>query len=140
MRLFFPIGLLVVLLVVPGCDSGPKKARVRGSVSFDGKPIEEGMIELVPIDDTSGPSTGGMISGGKYEIAADRGPLLGGTYEVRIQGFKKTGQTVVDRDRPNAPPTETKANFIPAEFNSKSTLKVTVSSKSAEHNFDLTSP
>ena len=78
------IVLLAALLVAPGCGSGPEKAEVSGSVSFDGQLVESGTIELFPIDGTAGPATGSVIRAGKYEIDAARGPLVGGVYHPRV--------------------------------------------------------
>ena len=61
-----------------------------------------------------------MIRGGRWEIAADKGPQVGGTYLVQITGMKGTGRVSFDRDRPDKP-FEQVANYIPAKHNVDST-------------------
>jgi hypothetical protein len=53
-----------------------------GEVTYDGKPLETGTIELIPIDGTPGPSTGGAITNGQYDVPQNIGPRTGGTYQV----------------------------------------------------------
>ena len=53
--------LLVALL---GCNS---KNSLTGAVTYDGQPIENGAITFTPADG-KGPSAGGAISGGNYQI------------------------------------------------------------------------
>ena len=57
--------ICVVLLACCGCSDG--KVIVRGTVTVDGQPIDEGMISLEPADG-QGPTTGGIIKEGKYEL------------------------------------------------------------------------
>jgi hypothetical protein len=127
---------LVAAVFLAGCGSGPVRAKVGGAVSYGGKPIETGSIELSPVDGTKGPATGAAISGGRWDIAADKGPMVGGIYLVRITGTKKTGKTIaVLHGLPNQPPTEEVVNYIPAAHNSESTLKIRVSENPADNQF-----
>jgi hypothetical protein len=129
---------LIALALLAGCGSGPTRAQVSGSASYGGKPIETGTIELLPVDGTKGPATGGAISGGRWEIARDKGPLVGGTYLVRITGTKKTGKTVAPpRGLPGQQPAEEVVNYIPAAYNTDSTLKIRVSERSADNQFQF---
>ena len=92
---------------------------------MDGQPIENGRIELVPTAETEGPATGGLIKQGSYDIAADRGPLAGGTYQVRIEGYRPTGEMATNRDRPGVS-SPIMGNFVPAQYNSETTLTITI--------------
>jgi hypothetical protein len=47
-----------------GCGNS---CSVSGNVSYDGQPVEDGMITFLPTDG-KGPSTGGKITGGKYQM------------------------------------------------------------------------
>lgn len=127
----------VVAVSLSACSSDAiDRARVSGTVSYNGQPLETGMIELYPIDGTGGPSTGGIIEQGQYEIPADKGPLVEGAYQVRITSMRKTGKTFVDRDRPNQV-IDWPANLIPAQYNTQSTLKVTIASDRSQNKFDF---
>jgi hypothetical protein len=136
------VGILSLLLMTcaAGCDSGPRLLRVFGNVSFAGKPIEKGTIEFVPIDGTPGPSTGGSIADGHYEVAALQGPREGGIYQVRITAMKKTGKTIPNIFKPGGPPLELEDNFIPPKYNRNSTLKITVTAEAATQGIDFSLP
>src|SRR6266403_2283501 len=82
--------LLVVLVVFSGCGDG--KVVVRGAVKVDGEPIEEGSISLEPADG-QGPTTGGIIKGGKYELIGNAA-VAPGHKIVRIVGLRKTGKMI----------------------------------------------
>ena len=119
------IVVLSILACAAGCGGSGGQVGVVGTVSFNGKPVERGTVTLHPIQDTVGPMVGGVIENGAYEIPAEKGPVVGGVYRVRIVGSKKTGQMQSDRDRPNAT-TEVYVSVIPAEFNSKSKLEAVI--------------
>lgn len=65
-------GLLVALVVLVGCNTGPRTHVVRGTVSLDGEPIEEGEITFTPEGGVHGP-TQGKIKAGQYEFKAVEG-------------------------------------------------------------------
>jgi hypothetical protein len=128
---------ITAILLAAGCNSGPRLVRLFGEVSYQGKPIEKGTIEFVPAEGTPGPSTGGAIKGGHYDVAVARGPREGGVYQVRITALKKTGQTVPNLRDASGRPVELEDNFIPAKYNLNSTLKVTVTTEAARKGIDF---
>src|SRR5262245_4902308 len=79
-----------VALALSGCGSG--KIPVRGSVLFAGKPVEEGMIMFEPVDG-KGPTTGGSIADGNYELVGEAGALPGEKL-IRIVALRKTGRMI----------------------------------------------
>src|SRR5207253_1220870 len=82
--------ICVVLLACCGCSDG--KVIVRGTVTVDGQPIDEGMISLEPADG-QGPTTGGIIKEGKYELNG-KAAVAPGEKIVRISGVRKTGRMI----------------------------------------------
>lgn len=89
---------LVLVLGLVGCDSGERRYRLSGSVTFKGKPVPEGYIVFEP--DSSKGNKGGpgraKILDGKYDTGLDENVgVLGGPHLIRIQGFDKkiTGAT-----------------------------------------------
>lgn len=132
--------LAIVVLLVAGCDNGPRLLPIFGTVSFEGKPVEKGTIEFIPTDGTSGPSTGGSIKAGQYEVAAAHGPRKDGVYQVRITALKKTGKTIANIMQAGGPPMELEDNFIPPRYNVDSTLKVTVTADAAGKGIDFELP
>lgn len=137
---FASLLLTVLVILVAGCDSGPRLLPIFGTVSFEGKPIEKGTIEFIPTDGTSGPSTGGSIKAGRYEVAAAHGPRKDGVYQVRITAPKKTGKTMPNIMQAGGPPLELEENFIPPKYNLDSTLKITVTADVASKGIDFELP
>ena len=72
---------LVTVLGVSGCG-GPAKRAVSGSVTLDGKPLDEAVIMFVPLD-VQAAKTGAAITAGRYDVARDVG-LFPGRYRVEI--------------------------------------------------------
>jgi hypothetical protein len=52
-----------------GCGGRDGRPSVAGSVSFQRQPIQKGTIEFLPISGTRGPSAGGAITEGQYNIS-----------------------------------------------------------------------
>ena len=125
---------IFIAVAVAGC--GPANRRVWGDVSYAGKPVEDGTIEFIPADRTAGPSTGGPIVSGHYDVPAAVGPLPGGVYKVTIRAMAKTGKSSPDPFNPSAK-IEQIENYIPAIYNTNTTLKVTISPRSGENQHDF---
>lgn len=130
-----PLALLFALAA--GCGDG--KVVVRGLVNVDGQPIETGMISLEPADG-QGPTTGGEIKGGKYELIGNAAAIPGEKI-VRISGVRKTGKMI--EAGPPAPKGTLIAQMehcVPSQYNDKSTLRRSVTpGKPNTHDFDLES-
>lgn len=124
-------------ILVAGCGSGERLLPISGNVSFQGKPIEKGVIEFVPVDGTQGPSMGGSIKDGHYAVPRTHGARENGTYQVRITAMKKTGKTIPNIMVQNGPPMELEDNYIPAKYNRESTLKTTVTPEVASKGIDF---
>src|SRR5438874_241891 len=111
------LGSALGLLCFLGCaDSGPPTAEVSGTVRLDGRPIEEGSIQFIPVEGTRGPSAGAPIEDGKYHIPRKKGVTVG-TNRVELRAFKNAGTKIQD---PTAPPgvrTEARVQAFPPEFN-----------------------
>jgi hypothetical protein len=114
--------LLLGVSVLSGCDSGDglARARVWGDVLVDGEPLEKGSINFFPAGDAQGPSAGGVISGGKYDISQPTGPVVGQN-RVEIRGVKKTGRMVPNHMAPGTMREEL-VEALPVDVNAKSKL------------------
>jgi hypothetical protein len=108
---------------------------VSGEVTFQGQPLDQGVIQFTPKGGAAGTFGGAPITNGKYEIPAEAG-LDPGTYEVRITSPK--GGTAVTEEMPGeaGPPAEER---IPEEFNVKTTLEHTVT-KEGPNEFNVKIP
>jgi hypothetical protein len=132
-------GAFLVLLV--GCADGVKTADVRGKVSFDGKPIQEGAITFFPIDG-KGPTAGGIIAKGEYavQIPITQGPDGPETRRMKVSisapkivGMKKLYNTEKAIERPVT------AESLPDRYNAKSELTIEVNPGTNERDFELKS-
>ena len=126
------------LLLVSGCGSGGLgRMPVGGQVTVNGQQLEKSTISLIPTGSTKGPTAGSAIKNGSYEISREYGPVLG-TYRVEIRAFQKTGKKI-----PGGGMTSQRSlvdetvQFIPAEYNSQSTLTVEIESGSNTRDFDV---
>jgi len=78
----FLVAIAAALLpLAAGC--GKPAGSIRGSVSYDGRPVARGAITFFP-EDGKGPDGGGAIADGRYE-AVD---LMPGKKRVQIVGVK----------------------------------------------------
>lgn len=85
------------LLFCVGCFGGDKSGTfpVKGTVTYDGKPVPVGFVTFSPDYEkgNSGPGGGAPIKDGKFETELGKG-VVGGPYEVRIVGY--TGQRTTE--------------------------------------------
>ena len=125
-RLSGVLCLTILLPMVTGCGHRvPQRAAVAGSVTFDGRPLEQGSILFVPVEGVQGIAAGGRIEHGQYRLSATDGPMAG-RHRVEIRAARKTGKMVrtstVLRNETAAEIVE----LIPPRFNSASTLRVDI--------------
>lgn len=87
---FLAASLLAALAATVGCsgDAGPRRHAVRGTVTFQGKPVPSGEVTFEPDAraGNKGPASWGEIRSGKYSIGRAKGHL-GGAYIIRVTGF-----------------------------------------------------
>jgi len=105
--------LALLLTVCLGCGGGG--VVVEGEITLGGKPVDSGSITFVPADG-AGPSTGGSISAGRYELP-ETAQVQPGKKVVRITAIMKTGKKI-EAGRPAPPGTmvdEIKTFTIPPQ-------------------------
>lgn len=129
-----------------GCSRDSPRVAIEGQVTLDGQPLAGGQIAFIPLGAASAPTAGATIEGGRYRIAAERGPFPG-EYRVEIRAFRGTGKRVWDgMGDENAPASQKRfveelEQYLPREYNDESTLRVTISdAKVNRHDFSLRSP
>lgn len=107
--------LSILALGLTGCGkSGPKLAEVEGTVTLDGKPLADVMLEFQPLGGKGSPSVGYTDKNGRFRLRFSRQKwgALPGEHLVRIDFDHEPGS-----DQP-APPFK-----FPAKFNKQSDLK-----------------
>lgn len=128
MKLMLAMASLCLLMLVTGCGSADQ-ATVHGNVTFDGAMVELGEIVFTP-SDTSKTAVGAKIENGKYQCSLPVGPS-----KVRITAYRDIPGSV-DRSNPGQERAK-REMYIPAKFNSASTLEANISSSSSPLNFEL---
>jgi len=138
------VWLAVACVLMAGCGRGSKFRRLplAGSVTFAGEPVEDGLIEFIPVDATPGPSFGGVVKAGRYDVPAAQGGYEGGTYRVQINGCRASGKTSTvntqvfrpDGEKIEVPVVE---NFIPTKYNVQSTLRATITREASAAGIDF---
>lgn len=118
-----------LILTVIGCSSG--EVAVSGTVTLDGKPLEEGNIAFRPLPVLATlEATSGLVKGGKYQIK-----VRPGQNQVEITAIKPIPGPK-DPFGMGPPP----KSIIPEKYNTKSELREEVQAGVGnEFNFTLTS-
>lgn len=80
--------VLALPFLFAGSGCGPGVATVAGEVQLDGKPVENGTITFEPADQ-NGPTMGGPIVGGRYEVTGAPGKKV-----VLVTSFRPTGKKI----------------------------------------------
>lgn len=128
------------LMAAAGCG-GADGVAVSGAVTFQGQPVEDGMIQFISNDAAgAGRSAGAPIVDGKYAIARNGGPPPG-SYRVEVTSYQDVRQqspeelagAMFGRD-----PSElgiapealmVRENVIPESYNTGSKLTITIPSQ-----------
>jgi hypothetical protein len=144
--------LLFCLLLLTGCSS---KGTVSGRITYQGKPIPQGIVLFVP---EKGQSITGTITDGQYQVKG----IVSGTAKIAVQTPKAnvskaptgSGQVKgkeIPKDAPlppgidpsifdfNAQISQVKSTSIPEKYGDpeKSGLTCTVKGGAQEHNIEL---
>jgi hypothetical protein len=129
------MGLCVLLSAVLAGGCGQATARVKGQVRFAGQPVETGTISFEPAD-RQGPTAGGTIRNGTYELTE---PIFPGSKIVRIRAMRKTGRKVeAGPPLPKGHLVDVEEQYLPALYNDKTTLTADITpGKINEVDFDL---
>lgn len=122
----------LIPLLAAGCGGGTPA--VSGTVTFDGKPLNGGMIKFVPTD--------GSTSGGQIELREGRYTsepswnLKPGKYRVEVRWQNRTWKPAPSPTDSGAVVAEGKEQ-IPQRYNSKSELTADLKSGENKIDFDL---
>lgn len=128
---------LLPLLMVFGCGGPDNRAEVTGTVRFNGEPLPTGTISFVPTEGNSGPSSGGIITDGKYQVPRAKGVTVGKN-KVSIYSTVKSGRKITqDQYRGGKDLMDEWVQVIPSKYNVQSEIICTVQPGSNQLDFDL---
>ncbi len=130
-------GICIVILACFGCGKkGPQRAAASGHVTLDGQPIDQGVIQFLPVEGTVGPETGGVISKGQYDIPRERGPIVGKS-RIELRASKKTGRKIQDPTGRTGVQTDETKEMFPSSFNTNSSLVREIKAEPNTLDFDI---
>jgi hypothetical protein len=123
--------VLAVAVVISGCSKSPPMGDVQGTVTVNGKPVEEGTVRFLPVNgDTQ--ATGGSIRDGKFRVQV---PVAKQRVEIE--------SNIVDPDKtpPNASADQIVMKaLVPDRYNVQSELTLDVVPGLNEPTYQLTNP
>ncbi len=122
------------VFVLAGCG-GSQNAEVSGTVTFDGKPIENGSIVFLSVDG-KGPTTGGTIENGKYSV--QNVPV--GLCKIQIKAAKETTKMKMYDDPKAEWVQKAGAEMLPPKYTDEKATELNFEVKSGknEKDFSLT--
>jgi hypothetical protein len=123
--------LLIVLVLLVGCQKGPTEAVVKGTVTLNGQPVDGGLIRMEPVDGTNQPNDSPIV-GGKYELK-----IAPGEKKVMLywqQGGGQVEDTVSQGKSPKP------VQMFPPKFNTQTELRYTVKNGEQTHDIDVKFP
>ncbi|MDR0705477.1 MAG: hypothetical protein LBF88_10885 [Planctomycetaceae bacterium] len=135
---------LLLLPIVAGCSNNNPQGRVavRGEVTLDGKPLEQGSILFSSVAGTTPMvAAGSLIKNGKFSLPAEKGLIPDQTYSVQFRSVEEIPGT---RKKTTEDPTglmgiQTRS-ILPRRYGVESKETVTATKKSPNvFQFELTS-
>lgn len=108
-----------------------------GQVTLDGAPIPDGQILFRPQPGVRGPTASAPIENGAYSIPAEHGPTAG-TYAVVITADRPTGRQV-QSEMIGSETTAQYEQYVPAQYNDRTSLTAEVAATREDLDFKLTS-
>lgn len=129
-RLVICLGWIVLAILPVGCED-PSVGVISGLVTVDGAQPKTGAIAFFPTDGMSF-TAGSEITDGHYTARVPLGELR---VEIRIP--KQVGEQKL-YDVPDSPMMPLLDEALPARYNNRSELRITVQPGRSEHNFEVT--
>lgn len=89
----------------------------QGTVTLDGKPLEQGTIFFAPVDEKTGQSAVGAIKAGNFDVSTTVSApgVVAGKYKVRIDSYE------IVQLKPGEMSTTLPPSLIPARYNNIAT-------------------
>ncbi len=131
-RLSMVCTLAFVCVSIGGCSGGSTTGTVNGTVTLDGEPLKEGLVQLIPTDGKSQTVTA-TIANGKFTASA-----------LPIQSMKVSfsAPKILSKkkmyDTPDSPSVDVIGELIPEKYNVKTSFKIDVKAGSQEEKYELT--
>jgi hypothetical protein len=108
--------------IMVGCQQGPARIGVKGTVTYKGAKVADGWITFVPKEPDKGTQEAARITDGEYALGAANGLVPGG-YRVAITASEPGAKPAPDM-APGAP--RRVQPLIPEKYNRDSNLSIDV--------------
>jgi hypothetical protein len=131
------VGLLALAAAAwaAGCSGGLPLGDVRGEVTFDDRPLDEGVVRFVPLDGKT-PTASALIEKGKF---SERVPVGSHRVEISSPKLPKGINSAKEMKRGTVDEGVALEELIPERYNSRSELKAEVKRGTNVVRFDLKS-
>lgn len=129
----------LIVVVIAGCDSNPRRVPVSGLVTYQDAPLRWGVIQLDPIDGGP-PGLGEIQSDGTFRVTTFRefDGAIPGTYRVSFLVFPFDGPSAIyGRTQKGA---KKKSDYLPVKYTDpqKSGLQVIINDRDNHLELHLT--
>lgn len=124
------------LILIAGCGAPVTMVPVTGTVTYDSKPLEQGLIEFYPVAPTPGAMAGASIERGAYSVPGDKGLQVKGKYTVKITATRKSGKQTTNILPGGSGQMDLYEQFLPETYNTKSKLEAAIADPS-KRKFDF---
>lgn len=125
--------LVTLCVCLAGCLASDRVTST-GTVTFDGRPVDTGAIVFVPLEPAVAPE-GAAITSGRFTVVGRRGKR-----RVQIRGTRPIPPERLPRTMARFDGLPVHEDYIPAAYNTASTLEVEVTDGPNVFTFDLQSP
>lgn len=125
---------MILVICCAGAVGCQRSGRVTstGTVTYDGQPVETGMVVFRPLDRSSGPEAA-PISAGKFTVSGRPGKR-----RVEIRGTRRIDESTLPKTMPRLDGVPLYEDYIPAAYNTDSMLEVDVTADGRNvFDFDL---
>jgi hypothetical protein len=136
---YFSVSLMYGLLccMLSGCGhSGPERVIVSGAVTYEGHPVEHGVITFEPTDSVVEIKSSSQIENGHY-LADLEGGVPVGNHKVLIQAYRDIASNVVSSKGPKLEEGPPQRQYLPAKYNTRTELKANIKSGTSPQSLDF---
>jgi hypothetical protein len=141
MRIVSCMVVCLLLVLASGCSRGPsppKRGKLEGKVTLNGKPVASGLIRFMALDPNA-LNVVAPVKDGQYSIPAEQGPTKG-KYRVEFSVPSAAKQRVPNDDVPGTF-MEVSPETLPPRYHRDSQITIDYDpDKPQSHDFQLTTP
>lgn len=122
---------IALMMCLVGCVRRDGLTEIRGTVVYDGQPVQKGAIAFLPVGG-SGPTAAGIIADGRYAVKVAPGPK-----QVRIEAFRITGQRRYSPNDLASPMIDVLQQILPERYNAKTELTCEITPTADAYDFAM---